>query len=258
MSFTTPILLAMGILFISTFIRSAIGFGDALVAMPLLAMALDIQTATPLVAFAASTIALTILLKNWRSVDIRSAWRLILLSLVGIPFGLVLLKVAPAYMVKAVLGVLLILYGLYSLITPRLPEIQSEKSAYIFGFIAGVLGGAYNTNGPPIVMYGLLRRWPPESFRATLQCYFLFTGLLISAGRVMDASGVADLSVLDSHHNARDFRGRQNQQSYLEGFLQPDCLRLSYRDRRALPYSLGAGKKRIAVANEPRRSVEAA
>jgi uncharacterized membrane protein YfcA len=182
MNLTTPILLAISILFVSTLIRSAIGFGDALVAMPLLAMALGIQTATPLVAFAASTIALTILLKSWRSVDIRSAWRLILLSLVGIPFGLVLLKVAPEYMVKAILGALLILYGIYSLITPRLPVIQSEKSAYIFGFIAGVLGGAYNTNGPPIVMYGLLRRWPPESFRATLQCYFLFTGLLISAG----------------------------------------------------------------------------
>jgi uncharacterized protein len=184
MNFTTPILLAMAILFISTFIRSAIGFGDALVAMPLLAMALGIQTATPLVAFAAATIALIILIRNWRSVDIRSAWRLILLSLVGIPFGLVLLREAPEQVVKAILGVLLILYGLYSLITPSLPVIRSERSAYIFGFIAGVLGGAYNTNGPPVVMYGLLRRWPPESFRATLQCYFLFTGvsILISHG----------------------------------------------------------------------------
>jgi uncharacterized membrane protein YfcA len=182
MSFTTPILLAMAIIFISTFIRSAIGFGDALIAMPLLAMALGIQTATPLVAFAASTIALIILARNWRSVDIKSAWRLILLSLVGIPFGLVLLKVAPEYMVKAILGVLLILYGLYSIITPSLPVIKNEKFAYIFGFVAGVLGGAYNTNGPPIVMYGLLRRWPPENFRATLQCYFLFTGLLILMG----------------------------------------------------------------------------
>jgi uncharacterized protein len=182
MNFTTPVLLAMIIIFISTFIRSAVGFGDALIAMPLLAMALGMQTATPLVAFAASTIAITILIKNWRSVDIRSAWRLILLSLIGIPFGLALLRVAPEYMVKAILGVLLILYGLYSLITPNLPVIRNEKLAYIFGFVAGVLGGAYNTNGPPIVMYGLLRRWPPENFRATLQCYFLFTGLSILIG----------------------------------------------------------------------------
>ena len=127
MNFTTPVLLAMLIIFVSTFIRSAVGFGDALIAMPLLAMALGIQTATPLVAFAASTIAITILLKNWRSVDIKSAWRLILLSLVGIPFGLALLRVAPEYIVKVILGALLILYGLYSLITPNLPIIRNEK-----------------------------------------------------------------------------------------------------------------------------------
>jgi len=77
------------------------------------------------------------------------------------------------------MGVLLIAYGLYSLIAPRLPTIENEKSAYLFGFVAGVLGGAYNTNGPPVVMYGMLRRWPPEHFRATLQCYFLFTGFSI-------------------------------------------------------------------------------
>ncbi|HKP86372.1 MAG TPA: sulfite exporter TauE/SafE family protein [Blastocatellia bacterium] len=181
MSLTTTVIVAMAILFVSTLIRSAIGFGDALIAMPLLAMAVGIQTATPLVAFAASTIAITVLAGNWRSVDRRSAWRLILVSLAGIPFGLVLLKVAPEVVVKVILGLMLIAYGLYSLFAPRLPVIRNEKSAYVFGFVAGVLGGAYNTNGPPIVMYGLLRRWPPEHFRATLQFYFLFTGLLILA-----------------------------------------------------------------------------
>jgi hypothetical protein len=36
-----------------------------------------------------------------------------------------------------------------------------------------VLGGAYGMNGPPLVVYGALRRWSPEHFRATLQGYFL-------------------------------------------------------------------------------------
>ena len=49
-------------------------------------------------------------------------------------------------------------------------------------FIAGILGGAYNTNGPPAVIYGMLKGWPPERFRATLQGYFLPTGLVILLG----------------------------------------------------------------------------
>ncbi len=182
MSLTTIILLALVILFASTLVRSALGFGDALVAMPLLAMLVGVKTATPVVAFAASTIALVILLKDWRAVDVRATWRLVAASLVGIPFGLLLLKFAPEFYVKAVLGALLILYGLYNLVTPRLPVVKSESLAYIFGFVAGVLGGAYNTNGPPVVIYGALRRWPPESFRATLQGCFVLTGLMILIG----------------------------------------------------------------------------
>ena len=182
MSLTTTILLALCILFVSTLVRSALGFGDALVAMPLLALVVGVKTATPVVAFAASTIAFVILLRSWRDVDVRATWRLVVSSLVGIPFGLLLLKYAPELYVKAVLGALLILYGLYNLLAPRLPSVEGDGLAYVFGFAAGVLGGAYNTNGPPVVIYGALRRWPPESFRATLQGCFVLTGLMILVG----------------------------------------------------------------------------
>ncbi len=184
----TSILPILSIIFLATFTRSALGFGDALIAMPLLALVLDMQTATPLVAFGASTIAITILLRQWRSVDIKAAWRLILSSLVGIPFGLLLLKAAPESTVKSILGVVLIGFGLYNLVKPNLPPLRSEKLAYLFGWVAGVLGGAYNTNGPPVVIYGTLQKWDPENFRATLQCYFLPTGLMILIGH-----GVAGL-----------------------------------------------------------------
>ena len=38
--------------------------------------------------------------------------------------------------------------------------------------------GASWANGPPLVVYGSLRRWSPEHFRATLQAYFLPASLL--------------------------------------------------------------------------------
>ena len=82
---TTIIILVLSILFISTFTRSALGFGDALIAMPLLALVVGMQVATPLTALGASTIALTILVSGgWRKVDLKAAWRLIVSSLVGI------------------------------------------------------------------------------------------------------------------------------------------------------------------------------
>jgi uncharacterized membrane protein YfcA len=50
---------------------------------------------------------------------------------------------------------------------------ECHRLAWVFGFGAGVLGGAYGMNGPPLVVYGALRRWSAEHFRATLQGYFL-------------------------------------------------------------------------------------
>lgn len=176
---TAPTLLVIIIIFLSTFTRSALGFGDALIAMPLLVMVVGIKMATPLVALAAPTISTMILIGAWRKVDIKAAWRLVISSLVGIPIGLFFLVNAPESIVKAVLGFILIGFGLYNLLSPKLPLLRDERLSYVFGFIAGILGGAYNANGPLVVVYGALRRWTPEGFRATLQGYFLPTGLTI-------------------------------------------------------------------------------
>ncbi len=37
-------------------------------------------------------------------------------------------------------------------------------------------------NGPPLVVYGVLRRWQPAQFRATLQGYFLIASIAGMAG----------------------------------------------------------------------------
>jgi hypothetical protein len=169
----------LSIVFLATLTRTTLGFGGPLISMPLLTLVVGIQTATPLSALVASTNAMTILLCNWRSVRLSSAWRLVLASLLGIPIGLLFLKGTYDGVVRAVLALIVISFSLYSLAKPRLFTLVTERSAFLFGFVAGILGGAYNTNGPPIVLYGTLRKWPSETFRATLQGYFLPTGLLI-------------------------------------------------------------------------------
>jgi uncharacterized membrane protein YfcA len=87
----------------------------------------------------------------------------------GIPVGLLMLARVPEDLVRIVLAC----YALYSLVGPRLPVVSAKPWAYGLGFVAGILGGAYNTNGPPVVLYGALQRWPSNRFRATLQGYFL-------------------------------------------------------------------------------------
>jgi hypothetical protein len=172
-----------GIIFVAAFVRSALGFGDAVIAMPLLAMVIGLKTATPLVAFMGPTISLLVLAKSWRTGDMKAAGRLIVASLLGIPLGIYCLARLPEEPLKIALGALILIYGVFGLARPG-ARIRNEKAwlSWIVGWTAGVLGGAYNTNGPPVVAYGMLRGWPPDRFRATLQGYFLPTGLMILAG----------------------------------------------------------------------------
>jgi uncharacterized protein len=164
-------------------VRSTFGFGDALIGMPLLALLIPLRSATPLMAFVGPTLATLLLIREWRHLQVRSALTLILATLAGIPFGLFFLKRVDERAVNAVLASVIILFALYNLLRPGLLRLRTERSSWAFGFAAGVLGAAYNTNGPPVILYGVLRGWPPETFRATLQGYFLPTGTAILVGQ---------------------------------------------------------------------------
>ena len=176
------IIFAFGVVFSAVAIQSTFGFGCALVMMPLLTAAAGLKIATPLVAMIATTLHCLILRKDWRKVRIGSAWRLILASAIGIPVGIFLLKGPYDNIMKGVLGVVVTGFSLYKLLQPDMGTLKDERFAWIFGFAAGVLGGAFNTNGPPVVIYGALRKWTPSTFRSTLQGYFLPAGFVILDG----------------------------------------------------------------------------
>src|SRR5436309_366620 len=172
----------LAVIFLATLIRSAFGFGEALVAVPLLALLMPVEVAAPLAVLVSITIAAVIVLEDWHKVHLGSAWRLVLSTLFGIPLGLLLLTAVPEPVVKAVLAVVILAFSAHCLARRTPLELKDDRLAWLFGFGAGVLGGAYGMNGPPLALYGSLRRWPPEQFRATLQGYFLPASLAVLAG----------------------------------------------------------------------------
>jgi uncharacterized membrane protein YfcA len=165
--------LIAGVLFLATFIRSAFGFGEALVAVPLLALMMPVEVAAPVAVLVSITVAAVVLAQDWRDVHFRSAMWLLLFTLLGTPLGLLMLTRAPERVVKEILAVVMAAFSTYSLLRRSRLHLDDDRFAWLFGFGAGVLGGAYGMNGPPLVIYGTLRRWSPQHFRATLQGYFL-------------------------------------------------------------------------------------
>jgi uncharacterized membrane protein YfcA len=173
LDFTTLYILV--VIFLATLVRSTLGFGEALVAVPLLALRVPVAVAAPLAVLVSVLVAGVIVLQDWRHIQIRSAGWLVIASLPGIPLGLLLVSRGNNHVVKLILGVLIVAFSIYSLAAKIEFHLRRDRMTWLLaaGFCAGVLGGAYGMNGPPLAVYGSLRRWSPQHFRATLQGYFL-------------------------------------------------------------------------------------
>jgi uncharacterized membrane protein YfcA len=100
-----PVLL---VIFFATLIRSAFGFGEALVAVPLLALLIPVELAAPVAALVSITVAAVVVAQDWHKIHLGSARRLVVFTVLGIPFGLVLLTTVAESIVKAILAVIII------------------------------------------------------------------------------------------------------------------------------------------------------
>lgn len=181
---TSALLYVLAVVFVATLIRSAIGFGEALIAVPLLALRMEIRVAAPLAVLVSITVATIIVAQDWREVHVRSAGWLVLATLAGIPLGLWLLTRIDGRVVKIGLALVILAFAIYSL-SRRAPfRLERDRLSWLLGcgLCAGVLGGAYGMNGPPLVVYGSLRDWSAAHFRATLQAYFLPASVIGMAG----------------------------------------------------------------------------
>jgi uncharacterized protein len=163
------------VLFIASVVRSAFGFGEAVVAVPLLAFWIPLQSAAPLAVLASVTVALIVVAQDWKHIHLRAAAGLLASTLLGLPLGLMLLTSSHQHVLRFGLGALIALFSFYGVAGRGRMKLQIENKGWmvVFGALAGFLGGAFGMNGPALAIYGALRRWPAANFRATLQAYFL-------------------------------------------------------------------------------------
>ncbi len=172
------------VVFAATLIRSTFGFGEALIAVPLLALSIPIEVATPVVVLLSVTIAAVVIVQDWRKIHMRSTGWLLAPTFLGIPMGIALLTSIHHDIVKGLLAIVIMGFSGYFLLVKKPAELAKDSSVWLLscGFLAGVLGGAFGMNGPPLVIYGAMRRWSPQHFRATLQGYFLPASIVAMAG----------------------------------------------------------------------------
>ncbi len=165
--------------------HATVGFGSAMVAMALLPALLGLPVVSPLVALIAATLETLILLRYRSALNWRAIGRLSAGTLFGVPLGVLALGRVEARLLLSTLGGVIVFYALYALLRWRLPALRASGWGYGFGFVAGLFGGAYNIAGPPVIIYGDCRQWPPAEFKGNLQAYFLLADGLVIAGHAL-------------------------------------------------------------------------
>ena len=165
--------------FLGCFTQSLTGFGVALVTMALLPSLFGLEIATPLVALVGITLEVLMLLRYHTSLRLKSIQGLLVSSLVAIPVGVIYFRRLDEGIALFILGLIIASYAVYALIGFRLPELNHPAWAWVFGLASGLLGGAYNTSGPPVIVYGNCRGWSPQEFKSNLSGYFLVGSLVV-------------------------------------------------------------------------------
>lgn len=190
-----PWLLVAAVMFGAGLVQGLAGFGSALVAIPLLALFLDLAIAVPLMALTAAIMAVINVIHLRRVVRWRPLVPLLGGYLVGTPLGLYFLVAAPEALVLGLLGLFLTLYAGAALAghSPRWPWLK--KRAVTLGTVSGALGAAFSTNGPPVILHVSSQDWPADVKKAVLSLFF-FSSSVITVGAFV-ASGLVTPTVLD-------------------------------------------------------------
>jgi len=118
----------------------------------------------------------------------------------------------------------IIFYAIYNLMGLKLPELKNQNWAFAAGLFGGIMSGAFNTSGPPIVAYAHSQKWEVKEFKANLQAYFLMTTIMANFSHLI--AGNFQMSMLPKILFALPFVLLGNSLGiYVSQFIKPEIFR---------------------------------
>lgn len=158
------------------------GFGASLILAPLLLFVLDLKTGVVASAIVQLPIGVGLTGSTRRQIAYEELRALLPVSMLGLVGGVFALASLDVEWLKRVCGIVTVVFALRMLVRLMRPAAVGAAwpgwTRYLAGLIAGVLGGAFGTSGPPIVIVLERRLSQKAKLRATLLAYFLVVNLL--------------------------------------------------------------------------------
>jgi uncharacterized membrane protein YfcA len=167
---------------VASFVMGLAGFGIGLVALAFLPFVMSPVTAIVLTTLYALVFSIVILAPLRREIEPVRLTKLLVGTVLGTPFGVWLLAVLPATVINRLIGAVLV--GMTALewwrLAPR--RLAAPGWGYGAGVLAGVLGGAVGTPGPPVILYAAAQEWSPRTVKANLLAFFIVNQAVILVG----------------------------------------------------------------------------
>ena len=174
------------IIFCAGLVTGISGFGLPLLTMPLLSQFLNLHVVLTLVA-ELRLVSMLVLLSFYRqSFNLKAVMRLAIASLIAVPLGVMASDYINEQLILNLLGVIIVVYVAYCWFAPRLPTIKSPRWAYAAGLSSGLLLGACDVGGPPLLIYANCSQWNQEEFKSNLPAIGIFGIILTVTSHVIN------------------------------------------------------------------------
>lgn len=174
--------LALFILILAYTFRGITGFGSGLIAIPLLALFLPLTFVVPFISILDISASLTHVSHTRQHISWKVIFRAIPFAVIGVAVALFIIKSINTVLMVKSLGVFILLFAIYSLISPALKKSDSFVWPVFAGFFGSLIGTLFGTGGPFYVFYFQLQKLDKSVFRATCAAVFLVDGLIRAIG----------------------------------------------------------------------------
>src|SRR5579872_3948370 len=160
---------------VAGFVQGLTGFAFGLTALAFWAWALDPRIAAPLVVMGSLLGHFFSIHRARSGFDIGRIAPLLIGGVIGIPFGVVLLKHINADAFKLGVGILLVVYCPAVLLSHRVPGLARLGAVAdgVAGAASGVMAGLGGLGGSISTLWCTLRGWDRDALRATFQSFNL-------------------------------------------------------------------------------------
>lgn len=178
MSFDLDFSVAVAAVFAAGLARGFSGFGAALIIIPALAIIYGPVEAVLIMTLIEVPATAILLPTAIRHADWRAVAPLGLASLLTIPLGAWLLVQLEADVLRQIMAVLVLVFGVLLASGWRYARTPSLAVVLAVGAVGGVIGGAANMSGPIIVVFLMAGRNTAREARAGIMAFFSFATLL--------------------------------------------------------------------------------